>query len=215
MGCAEGQGRTETRPRPVFSETPQNGVRKDAAAGTALEKSAQTVLAEAASPGRCSCGALSQGASPGGEEGGGPPTHRLTPRPRRRTGPSTRPCWPWRAPRAACSICAAAPFADGWAESASTSYPCRPCRSPCKIISFWSQRVFCTENQGVYTKALGLVFVASFRGGWAVSGGPGCGLGTRWDLPPPWWTHRPPRASGSPGGGIGKNPFCLPGLLGG
>lgn len=145
----------------------------------------------------------------------GPPTHRLTPRPRRRTGPSTRPCWPWRAPRAACSICAAAPFADGWAESASTSYPCRPCRSPCKIISFWSQRVFCTENQGVYTKALGLVFVASFRGGWAVSGGPGCGLGTRWDLPPPWWTHRPPRASGSPGGGIGKNPFCLPGLLGG
>lgn len=81
MGCAEGQGRTETRPRPVFSETPQNGVRKDAAAVTALEKSAQTVLAEAASPGRCSCGALSQGASPGGEEGGAPHAQTDAPAP--------------------------------------------------------------------------------------------------------------------------------------
>lgn len=101
LGCAEGQGRTETRPRPIFSETPQNGVHKDAAAGTALEKSAQTVLAEAASPGRCSCGALSQGASPGGEEGGAPHAQTDAPAPagapallRVPAGPGARPAPP-------------------------------------------------------------------------------------------------------------------------
>lgn len=42
---------------------------------------------------------------------------------------------------------------------------------------------------------------------------PGGGLGTRWDLPPPWWTQTFPSFRFT-GGGIGKNLFCLSRLLG-
>ena len=67
--------------------------------------------------------------------------------PSRCTRPSTSPSSPWPTPRALCNIFAAVPFGSYSAKSAFTSYPYYPCRSPCKIISFWNQRAFCTETR--------------------------------------------------------------------
>ena len=83
--------------------------------------------------------------------------------PSRCTRPSTSPSLPWPTPRAVCSISAAVPFGNYSARSAFTSCPCYRCQSPCKITSFWNQRVFCTENQSVGTKAPDLT--AALRGG--------------------------------------------------
>lgn len=74
--------------------------------------------------------------------------------PSRCTRLSTSPSWPWPTSHAVCSIFAAVPFGNYLAKSAFTLCPCYPCQSPCKITSFWNQRVFCTENQSVGTEAV-------------------------------------------------------------
>lgn len=119
--------------------------------------------------------------------------------PSRCTRPSTSPSLPWPTPRAVCSISAAVPFGNYSARSAFTSCPCYRCQSPCKITSFWNQRVFCTENQSVGTKAPDLT--AALRGG--LHGG------------------KPVRTRGRPGGHlprplvVAQTLLSLPGTLGG
>lgn len=104
--------------------------------------------------------------------------------PSRCTRPSTSLSSPWPTPHAVCSIFAAVPFGNYLAKSAFTSYPCYPCQSPCKITSFWNQRVFCTENQSVRTKALALT--AAVRGGCVLRRAPRAKRGRPgWHLPCP------------------------------
>lgn len=96
------------------------------------------------------------------------------------------------------------------ARSVSTSCPGYPSQSPCKITSFWSRKVFCTENQSAGTEAL--ILTAAFRRGGALREGmegqtrtaPAMSPGGRTDLTDSrsLWNR-----TGN------KRPFCLSGLL--
>lgn len=200
-GCAEGQDRTC-----IFPSSPKRSWQ--GLGGRSPEKSAQTLGTEATSPGRRSSlergRPLSPAASPGGRRAG--PAQTDAALRCRRTGPSTARCLP------AASL-PLRPSQTVWRKVLPPRTPVTRAEGPAKLSPSGARGCFALKTRA--SKLRRLASSSSFGGGWAVRRAPGGGLGTRWDLLPPWWTHRPSRASGSPEAELGRTSSACRGCLGG